>query len=95
LFNAIQSIQNKSTCRTTEELVAAMDKAFVDYSVCMTNKIFLTLHACMREIMRTSGNNGYDLPHIQKSVLERQGSLPLQLKCDATLVNEFMAQINV
>ena len=67
----------------------------MDYSVCKANKIFLTLHACMREIMRTGGNNGYDLPHIRKSMLERQGSLPLQLKCDATLVNEVMAQISV
>lgn len=94
-FNAIQSLQNKSTCRTTKELVAVVDKAFEDYSVCKANKIFLTLHACMREIMRTGGNNGYDLPHIRKSMLERQGSLPLQLKCDATLVNEVMAQISV
>jgi hypothetical protein len=93
-FNAIQPIQKKSTCRTTEESVADVDKAFVDYSVCKANKIFLTLHACMREIMRTGGNNDYDLPHIRQSVFERQGSQPLLLKCDATLVNEVMAQIS-
>jgi hypothetical protein len=93
-FNAIQSLQHKSACRTTQELVAAVDKAFKDYPVCQANRIFLTLHSCLREIMRIGGANGYDIPHIRKLMLERQGCLPLQLKCDATLVNEVMAQVS-
>jgi hypothetical protein len=93
-FNAIQSLQHKSACRTTQELVAAVDKAFKDYLVCQANRIFLTLHSCLREIMRIGGANGYDIPHIRKLMLERQGCLPLQLKCDATLVNEVMAQVS-
>uniref|UniRef100_A0A0A9C6Z4 Uncharacterized protein n=1 Tax=Arundo donax TaxID=35708 RepID=A0A0A9C6Z4_ARUDO len=44
--------------------------------------------------MRTGGGNGYDLPHIRKEMLERQGCLPLQLKCDAALVNSVIAQVN-
>nr|ABF93607.1 transposon protein, putative, Mariner sub-class [Oryza sativa Japonica Group] len=86
-FNSIQSIQYKSVSTTTEELVAAIDRAFEDYPVRLSNRIFLSLHACMREVIEVLGDNSYDLPHIKKGVLERQGRLPLQLRCDAKSVN--------
>ncbi|XP_025876903.2 uncharacterized protein [Oryza sativa Japonica Group] len=86
-FNSIQSIQYKSASTTTEELVAAIDRAFEDYPVRLSNRIFLSLHACMREVIEVLGDNSYDLPHIKKGVLERQGRLPLQLRCDAKSVN--------
>jgi hypothetical protein len=41
----------------------------------------------MREVIEVLGDNSYDLPHIKKGVLERQGRLPLQLRCDAKSVN--------
>jgi hypothetical protein len=47
----------------------------------------------MQEIMKVGGDNGYDMPHIRKAMLEKQGRLPLQLKCDATLINDVMAQL--
>lgn len=71
-FNSIQSIQYKTSSKTTEELVAAVDE----------------------EVMKVGGGNGYDVPHIRKGMLERQGCLPLQLKCEAQLVQAAMAQIN-
>jgi hypothetical protein len=92
-FNTIQSIQYKTAARTTEELVAIVNKEFQDYSVCKSNRIFLTLHGCMQEIMKVGGGNGYDMPHIQKVMLEKQGHLPLQLKCDAALINDVMAHL--
>lgn len=71
-----------------------MSQAFEDYSVCLANRVFLTLHGCLKEAMRLNGGNGYDIPHIRKGMLERQGCLPLQLKCDSELVQAAMAQIN-
>ena len=44
--------------------------------------------------MKVGGGNGYDVPHIRKGMLERQGCLSLQLKCEAQLVQAAMAQIN-
>ena len=58
------------------------------------NRIFLTLQACMKEVMKIGGGNKYDTPHIRKGMLERQGCLPLQLGCEVSLVHEVMAQIN-
>jgi hypothetical protein len=66
---------------------------FDDYSPCKANRIFLTLHGCMKEVMKVGGGNNYDIPHIRKEMLERQGHLPIQLRCDAALVNLAMAQI--
>jgi hypothetical protein len=61
--------------------------------VCKSNRIFFTLYGCIQEIMRVGGGNGYGIPHIRKLMLKRQGRLPLQLKCDATLINHVMAQL--
>jgi hypothetical protein len=71
-----------------------MDQAFQDYEVGKANQIFLTLQACMKEVMKIRGNNKYDTPHIRKEMLERQGCLPLQLVCKVSLVHEVMALIN-
>jgi hypothetical protein len=70
-----------------------MNQAFDDYSPCKVNRIFLTLHGCMKEVMKIGGGNNYDIPHIRKEILERQGRLPIQLSRDAALVNQAMAQI--
>jgi hypothetical protein len=47
----------------------------------------------MKEVMKVGGENNYDIPHIRIEMLERQGPLPIQLNCDATLVNHAMVQI--
>ena len=44
--------------------------------------------------LKIGGGNGYDIPHIKKKMLERQGCLPLQLSYDDLLVHAAMAQIN-
>jgi hypothetical protein len=48
-----------------------MNQAFDDYSPCKVNRIFLTLHRCMKEVMKVGGGNNYDIPHIRKEILER------------------------
>jgi hypothetical protein len=48
----------------------------------------------MREVMKIGGGNEYDVPHIRKGMLERQGCLSLQLNCEAFLVDTAVAQIN-
>jgi hypothetical protein len=75
-FNSIQSIQYKTSAKTTDELVADVNQAFEDYSVGQLNRIFLTLHGCIREVMKIGGGNEYDDPHIRKGMLERH-CLPL------------------
>jgi hypothetical protein len=71
-----------------------MNQAYDDYSPRKANRIFLTLHGCMMEVMKVGGENNYDIPHIRKEMLERQGCFPIQLNCDVALVNQAIAQIN-
>jgi hypothetical protein len=88
-FNTFQSVQYNKALKTTEELVAAVDQAFESYSV-----IFSTHHGCMKEAMKLGGGNEYDVAHVRKMMLERQGRPPLQLKCEVQLVQDAEAQMN-
>ena len=63
-------------------------KSFETFSSTESNKIFLTLQACMIEIMKTKGSNKYKIPHIKKAVIQREGQLLTQMKCDPLLVEE-------
>lgn len=44
----------------------------------------------MIEIMKEKGSNNYKISHIHKGVMQRQGTLPTQLKCNMSLVEEAM-----
>ncbi|XP_028787991.1 uncharacterized protein LOC114743975 [Neltuma alba] len=89
-FNGIQSLQYKETPKTTDDLIAAVIRSFESFPSTKSNKIFLTLQCCMVEILKDRGSNKYDLPHIRKEVMEKEGPLPNQIKCDPKLVQEVM-----
>ncbi|XP_065877171.1 uncharacterized protein [Euphorbia lathyris] len=84
-FNAIQALQQQERSDNIDELIGAVIKCFEDFSPVKSNHIFLSLQLCMIEIMKAKGSNKYKIPHINKVMLERQGNLPTQLKCDSEL----------
>lgn len=47
----------------------------------------------MKEIMKVHGSNKFKTPHMSKGRLERQGQLPLQITCEAMLVEEAKAKL--
>ena len=61
-------------------------QAFDEYPAERSNRIFLTLQACMIEVLRDNGGNRYKVPHMRKEVLQRLGTLPVTLKCTANFV---------
>ncbi|OMO83319.1 hypothetical protein COLO4_22596 [Corchorus olitorius] len=85
---SIQSLQQKGAPRTVDELVSAVMKAFEEFSSFESNKIFLTLQTVMEKIIERKGCNVYDVPHIGKEKLDREGRLPKVWKCDRTIVQE-------
>ncbi|KAL7154874.1 hypothetical protein ABFS83_03G033200 [Erythranthe nasuta] len=85
-FSAIQSLQYKESPKNVDELINAVERAFEGFSARKSNRIFLTLQSCMIEIMRGKGSNKFKIPHMSKAMLEREGRLPTQLKCDRELV---------
>ncbi|WCJ18226.1 hypothetical protein M5689_000596 [Euphorbia peplus] len=93
-FRAIQAKQSKERAKTVDELVNNVVKSFEEFSVIMSNHIFLSLQLCMREIMKERGSHKYKVPHIGKLRLEREDNLPTQVKCDATLVQDAQFFLN-
>lgn len=87
-FNAIPSLRYKECPKTIDDLITAVERSFEAFLPRSSNRIFCTLQQCMVEILKVRGSNKYDIPHIKKSILERQGKLPLQLDCDARLIED-------
>nr|XP_017233213.1 PREDICTED: uncharacterized protein LOC108207264 [Daucus carota subsp. sativus] len=85
-FNAIQSLLYKESPKTIDELIDAVERSYQAYPPRILNRIFCTLQTCMIEILKGRGFNKYSIPHIKKNILERQGRLPKQMRCDAQLI---------
>ena len=93
LFNGIQSLRDKKSPKNVDELVNAVEKAFADFSPKLSNYIFLTLQYVMVEIMKGDGTNDYKIPHNKKSILEREGRLHVQVKCEVELVKNVIQKL--
>ncbi|XP_041994191.1 uncharacterized protein LOC121744669 [Salvia splendens] len=61
-FRAIQSLQHEKPCKTVDELVGNVCSSFVELSPQTLNRVFLSLQACLTEILQCRGGNGYKVP---------------------------------
>lgn len=78
-FRAIQSF-NDTSPQNEFDLIDGVKQAYWSYPPHKINRVFLTLQACMNEILNCGGDNTYKLPHMNKDRLEREGCLPTVLK---------------
>ncbi|XP_015165532.1 uncharacterized protein [Solanum tuberosum] len=92
-FSAIQALQHQEAPKNIDELISVVTNAYEVFPERISNRIFLTLQSCMKEIMRIGGFNKYNIPHIKKEILQRTGQLPISLKCDSELVNDVMNRL--
>ncbi|KAI9128224.1 hypothetical protein K1719_001217 [Acacia pycnantha] len=92
-FNAIQALQHKEAPKIIDDLISVVKKSYDNLSSFETNKIFLTLQATMVEVMKVGGSNKYKLPHWYKNVLQREGGLPSQFQCDASIIEVVLAHL--
>lgn len=90
-FRAIQSLQYQQAPKNIDELVHAVDKSFEELSSDNLNQVFLSLQACMVEVMKSYGGNHYKIPHMGKHRLTREGNLPIQLQCESDVVENALA----
>jgi len=63
-----------------------VENSFDEHPAKQVNQNFLTLQSCMQEIMKIRGSNKYIIPHLKKSILEKEGNIPSQMACDPNLV---------
>ncbi len=71
-----------------------MIKAYEEYPVDKSNRVFLTQQGCMREIMHAKGGQHYAIPHLKKGTLESNGLLPIRLQCDKQIYLDALDFIN-
>ena len=74
-FRAIQSF-NDAAPRDEEELIKAVGEAYENYPKKRINQTWLTLQCCFNQIITHHGDNDYNIDHISKEKLERNGNLP-------------------
>ena len=87
-FAALQALFEKSSPSNIQEIEANVIKAYLEYPVDMSNRVFLTLQACMREIMLAKGGQHYAIPHLKKGTLERIGQLLVRLQVDKEIYED-------
>jgi len=55
--------------------------------------IYLTLQSILKETMKVRGCNKFKIPHMKKGTLEKEGRLPLQISCEASLLADAIASL--
>ena len=80
-FSSLQSLTDCLSPRTLQDLIKGVLDEFENYDVYKLNRVFLSLQACMIEILNHAGGNGYKIPHANKERLENFGMLPPRLTC--------------
>jgi hypothetical protein len=65
-FAALQALFEKSSPSNIQEIESNVIKAYLEYPVDKSNRVFLTLQGCMIEIMRAKGGQHYAIPHMKK-----------------------------
>ena len=93
-FAALQAMYHHTVPKDLLHLIEKVKQAHRDYPAEKINRLFLTLQACMNEIIDSEGGNQYKIPHIGKVKLERLGQLPWVLKASpkAAGLTEAMAE---
>ncbi|CAN0166365.1 unnamed protein product [Laminaria digitata] len=81
-FNSIQSLQDRTTPRTIDDLIAEVKTAFDAQTTEKLGAVWTTLQSILQEIMLAKGDNTFKLPHLKKATTERRGgSIPMELPC--------------
>ncbi|XP_071053291.1 uncharacterized protein [Onthophagus taurus] len=80
-FNAIQSIQYKSSMHNIDELIAAVLKVWDDTPGYKLGNVFMTLQKCMESSMLHKTGNNCQIPQIEKEKLRSTGQLQRNVIC--------------
>jgi hypothetical protein len=92
-FRSLQSLTDNRAPTTIKELIDNVEEEYNNYEVDKLARSFLTLQACMIEIMKEGGGIGYKIPHIHKDRLEAEGKLPSTLSITAELLARTVALV--
>ena len=81
-FNSIQSLQDSTTPRTIDDLIAEVRTAFAAQTSEKLGAVWTTIQSILQEIMLAKGDNNFKLPHLKKAAAAGRGvSIPMELPC--------------
>src|SRR5690242_1299453 len=87
-FNAIQSLQHLRGPKTVDDLIVDVEESFSSLEPAKLNRVFLSWQQCMISCMTFGGGNNYQLPHMSKQRLEREGIFPISLNVDRAIIDQ-------
>lgn len=73
-FNSIQSLQDRTTLNTVDELVTEVHRIFDEQEPAVLGRVWTTYQAVLQEIMLAKGDNTFKIPHLHKQTAERHGA---------------------
>ncbi|CAO2841385.1 unnamed protein product [Amaranthus hypochondriacus] len=85
-FRSIQALQYQKAAYNVTQLLLAVNNAFDNLRPQCLRFVFITLQACMIEVMKKQGGFDYHIPHMNKSKAAREGTLQDYLSVDKQLV---------
>ncbi|CAM9963095.1 unnamed protein product, partial [Ascophyllum nodosum] len=65
-FNSIQSLQDRTTLNTVDELIEEVGRVFAAQDVAVLGRVWTTYQAVLEQIMLAKGDNTFKLPHLHK-----------------------------
>ncbi|XP_057521627.1 uncharacterized protein LOC130801764 [Amaranthus tricolor] len=89
-FRSIQALQYQKSAYNVKELLKAVNNVFQNLSPQCLRFVFITLQACMIEVMKKQGGFDYHIPHMNKTKVAREGTLPDYLTIDKQLVVDLL-----
>ena len=85
-FHSIQALKDRTDPKDIDELISVVENAYWKQPRETLDNVFLSLQGTMIDSLSVDGSNSYQLRHMGKAKLRRQGTLPVSLKCDAALI---------
>jgi hypothetical protein len=89
-FRSLQSdYWTQTPASTIDGLIDNVQKAFNDYDPKKLNRIWLTHGTILNCIIEHEGDNHYNIPHMNKSKLEKEGRLPEQISLSSEAIRHY------
>ncbi|CAN0272286.1 unnamed protein product [Ascophyllum nodosum] len=81
-FNSIQSLQDRTTLNTVDELIEEVKRVFTAQESEALGRVWTTYQSVLEKIMLAKGDNDFKMPHLHKKTANRRGApIPRALPC--------------
>lgn len=71
-FNSIQSLQDRTTLNTVDELVEEVKRVFAAQDAETLDRVWTTYQSVLEQIMLARGDNTFKTPHLKKQTNARR-----------------------